>query len=1244
MSSYPYLQPSNTFNPSLFINTTEGITLAQADLRYVRIGGDVNANIVRCNSLYVGGALTDLTAISGITHGIVSSDKAVIVDNNKDIAGFRNLSCSGNISGTISTASQPNITSVGTLSSLGVSGLSNLNTLSVNGMVSSTANVIQTSSSIQITGGSVPSGPGAVGGGFRYSGINATFYISAHNHFLSTHNNIDIQDQMLYFKSNTNVGMFTNDPRAYIDINQASSASNRLRFSYTIGSSFVETWCDSASYLNVSNTPTLGDNSTRIANTGFVQTELLDRTPGLTGFVNRTDSLISYNANSRILTISPASTSYVFWVAGVKFIKSSPITTSAHSTTSGATYWVYFDNVGNLQIATSAPNFDTSAMVCVIYYYSATQTIVLEERHGILMDPRTHSELHNTIGCFYKSGLAISGYTLSGTTDADNTWTTNPGVISDEDLDLTIGTQGESNYTVFSLISASALWTLSFANATPFLYTPAGYIQYNQWTGSTWQMTQGSNGNFYTSYILFVGSQSLSTQILIVPGQTEYASLSSAAAEVFANLSTSSLILPEYLCLYKIIWRTSSSYTTTGKCRIEQVDRVVSTRVSIAANVATNHQSLSNLQLAAAGSTYGHISDQAQTIAGVKTFSSNPILTLATASQPNVTSVGTLSTLQVGVTSTQNGFITSKGNGVDYLDGAFSKIIYASGSDAAPVSMALEVSNGPAAVSTNAGWIGTKTNNDMRIGSNDTSRLIITAAGVSTFNNTTDSSSISTGALIISGGVGIAKNLYVGTGIYGTLQTAAQANITSVGTLTGLNTSGVINVTSTSNDGLKITNSNSSALANIKLVTDNATWEVGARGSASSPASGFYIYNTAIRFYIDTAGRCGFGGKTSSLLSEIDVNGSINCSADYTVAGASINVRALTNVASGTVSASKAIIVDSNRAITNMGSISIEDANAFPLNVYNSSLTTTNSIGINLGKSAATNESFQMKFNYDTTSTDTSYLSFSPYGQTNSFVIKSNENIGIRSISNPLWPIHGPNTAQDQVLALYCTAVDADFYGIGTNTNSMLYQASQTHKFFYASKGKLTGDGKGTLIAQFDASGLYVERYTSGADASGTYSYLNSVEFKLNEVAPSATYSYSIECAQGVVCNSGGFFARSDRRLKRDIIMYNNEHNQRLIDGIDKIELASFIMKSDDTNRRQTGLIAQDVVRAGLIELISFIDCPELDIEDELDIENIAMTVDYSKIGLMLIPYVQMLHKKIKDLEQTIDSFTSVTL
>lgn len=135
MSTRPNLPVSNVFNPSLFSYESDYLTLQDADLRYVRIGGDINANSISCNSLYLGGSLVDVSSISGVTNGIASANKALITNASNNIYGINTLNATTlgcttlsatNVIGTLSTAAQPNVTSLGTLSYLTVSsGTSN---------------------------------------------------------------------------------------------------------------------------------------------------------------------------------------------------------------------------------------------------------------------------------------------------------------------------------------------------------------------------------------------------------------------------------------------------------------------------------------------------------------------------------------------------------------------------------------------------------------------------------------------------------------------------------------------------------------------------------------------------------------------------------------------------------------------------------------------------------------------------------------------------------------------------------------------------------------------------------------------------------------------------------------------------------------------------------------------------------------------------------------------------------------
>jgi Chaperone of endosialidase len=84
-------------------------------------GADGSSKGLVLGSTLVTASGDELNYLDGSTPGTVVASKAVVVDANKDISSFRNLTAT-NLTGTLQTAAQPNVTSVGTLTSLAVAG------------------------------------------------------------------------------------------------------------------------------------------------------------------------------------------------------------------------------------------------------------------------------------------------------------------------------------------------------------------------------------------------------------------------------------------------------------------------------------------------------------------------------------------------------------------------------------------------------------------------------------------------------------------------------------------------------------------------------------------------------------------------------------------------------------------------------------------------------------------------------------------------------------------------------------------------------------------------------------------------------------------------------------------------------------------------------------------------------------------------------------------------------------------
>jgi hypothetical protein len=354
---------------------------------------------------------------------------------------------------------------------------------------------------------------------------------------------------------------------------------------------------------------------------GIVQSAVNDVVKSPSGFEDTTTSTISYDPLTRIFSIAPVGDYFNVWVSGRRYQFTTTQTTTAHNTTSGIMYYYYFTSSG-LTYSTNFPNLRTTALCCSVYYYNSDHYIAVEERHGCVMDCDTHFELHKQIGTFYVSGLALSNYNVKpiSPSNADNQFSSASGIIADEDLQTSISIQASGSYTILQLTGANSLWTYS-SSTVPFIFAVDDYIKYNQYTDGSWTLTSIGNNSFTNYYVVYVPSLSSGTQMLLLPSQTTYSTFAAAAAEAITNLTLGTLPFEEFLPRYKITFGTKNIYTNAGKCRIESVEILSGTRVSILSASVNNHQALSGLQLASSGSTYGHITDTTQSIFGIKTFS-----------------------------------------------------------------------------------------------------------------------------------------------------------------------------------------------------------------------------------------------------------------------------------------------------------------------------------------------------------------------------------------------------------------------------------------------------------------------------------------------------------------------------------------------------------------------------------------------------------------------------------------------
>lgn len=297
----------------------------------------------------------------------------------------------------------------------------------------------------------------------------------------------------------------------------------------------------------------------------------------LSGWSDGKNIDVSYNSTNRTVTLTHASGFIRGYWKGRPVTLVSPWTSSAHAA-GFAVYYLYSSDGATFNWSTTPFDFRHMHIASVRYLSSITAGI--REPHG-LMDPDTHEDLHVNIGTYAKAGgLLTSGTYAIGApeSDANNT----PGIdsitVKDEDCESVITALPQGTYT-HVYIDASNNSVFSTGNAFPFSYTPAGYINYFP----SGVQTQGTQPAYYCVYAIAApttsDAQSQAYRWMWMQSQAVYTTLAQAQAESVSSLRLGDLqsLFQECVPRIKLIYRSSASYTTTGKVRLEDFAYVTKT-------------------------------------------------------------------------------------------------------------------------------------------------------------------------------------------------------------------------------------------------------------------------------------------------------------------------------------------------------------------------------------------------------------------------------------------------------------------------------------------------------------------------------------------------------------------------------------------------------------------------------------------------------------------------------------------
>ncbi|NDB57175.1 hypothetical protein EB001_01805 [bacterium] len=395
------------------------------------------------------------------------------------------------------------------------------------------------------------------------------------------------------------------------------------------------------SYIDSGNTLTLNNRHTEI--------NVLSQEPQ--GFVNRTDSVVSFNDSTRTFTIQPSGSSYDIYIEGIKVTKTATETVVIGSGT--ALNYLHFNtNTGLLDNKTTPFDFDTDVPIAYIHWNADINqsTFFGEERHGIRMDSSTHKWIHNTFGIQYINGLSIGNYVLlgNGSSNSHAQISISDGTLYQEDIIINIidGSNGNpftQELTPIAYIptyyhsGTTGQWVRGSGTEFPVKYNGTR-AQYNLLSGSTWTVPNVTNNNFFAMWI--VATNDINDPILAIVGQRQDGSLNSAENNnIWSDLNLVNIPATEIKPLYRLIFRTNNSYTNTPKSSLQSI---LDLRESVSSTINGVTQNDHGLLFGLGDddhSQYIHI-DNARTISANHTFTNGLTISsgLLSATSGNFTS------------------------------------------------------------------------------------------------------------------------------------------------------------------------------------------------------------------------------------------------------------------------------------------------------------------------------------------------------------------------------------------------------------------------------------------------------------------------------------------------------------------------------------------------------------------------------------------------------------------------------
>ncbi len=603
-------------------------------------------------------------------------------------------------------------------------------------------------------------------------------------------------------------------------------------------------------------------------------------------------------------------------------------------------------------------------------------------------------------------------------------------------------------------------------------------------------------------------------------------------------------------------------------------------------------------------------------ISGINSLSANDLYgTIQTTSQTSITSVGTLDSLTIGGNLTMGSTVIADSDiavvvGVTHGTASADKalIIDNSGSISGINSLSatdlygtIQTASQPNITSVSV--LDITDHNGSTLGLKLDGTLVTATATQLNYTKVTAGTATASKALVLDSSSDIAGiHALSATNLTGTLQTAAQTNITSVGTLTSITTSGSLTMGSTVVSagaiGVIVGVTAGTASASKALVLDSSSDIAGIHALSATNLTG--TLQTASQPNITSVG-------TLDITNHDGASTGLKLSGTLVIAtAAQLNY---TKVGLGTATANKALVLDGNLDVTGIHALSATNLTGTLQTASQPNITSVGTLDITNHDGASTG----LKLSGTLVTATAAQLNYTKVGlgtatASKALVLDGNLDVtGIHALSatnltGTLQTASQPNITSvgtltsittSGTLTLGSTAVSEGDIGVIVGVTAGTASASKALVLDgSADISGINSLGSSVLAIGSPAnSNLPIEVGYTTYQFSGAYAYNNDVNAHgIIDAGSGPSANYSLR-ADGRILVTGEVEITSDRRLKKDIVDLTPTLCKSFVMSTTPVR---FNWRGDD-EIPDYGYIAQDVLKAGFDDLVTVVPHPGME-------------------------------------------------